>query len=194
MKRKKEVAKGAIETMVHIIDWTPLNKIFSKACKGKVEIKMGTGFIPDVTAIFEEDQDNGVITIQAEKQTESLIIDSECCGINSVSKNVFIGDLKEVPFNVALFREVGLYKAPKKNKDGSMSISMFPSFHVDIDIDDIKKCLTGETMPLYQFMGSRYGYNSRVLSNELEILKLVYHESIEAEDFSWRDKKEMEVL
>jgi hypothetical protein len=191
MKRKKEVAKGAIDTMVQIIDWTPLNKILSKACKGDVEIKMGTGYIPDVTAIFDEDEDYGWVMSKAQKKTESLIIDSECCGRNSVSKNVYISDLKDEPFNVSLFREVGIFKVAEETETGR-SIPMFPAFHMDIDIDDIKKCLTSESMPLYEFMGSRYGYNHRVLANELEILQLVYHESIEAEDFSWKEKEDKE--
>jgi len=52
---------------------------------------------------------------------------------------------------------------------------MFPSYEFSLDIDDVKKCLTGEEKSLFELMKGRYAYNPRIVNNEKGILELVYH-------------------
>lgn len=186
---KKEVYQGAIHTMVQIIDWTPINEKIRKATGRPIECRLGNGYIPDVTAIFNENYG---------KQTRSLILDQECCGSIAENTNMLISDLKEESFSVSLFKGIGFFRTHDDEMNKIMA--MFPSFYFDIDEDDIKACLTGEEMPLYQFMESRYNYNGRVRSNERKTLGYIFHENPEIEidvkdvltKVRWDDKVTME--
>ena len=164
--KTKEVYVGATQTMVKIIDWTKINKIISKDVGYSVECRIGNGIILDVTAEFDKDE---------VEQTRNILIDKECCGCSSQIKNMFSSDINEgIPCAFKLFKGSGFFKIHEQ-EDGRKSVAMFPSFYFDIDVDDILMCLTGEEMPLYIFMESRYNYNPRIRSNEYDILKLVYH-------------------
>lgn len=177
---QKEVCQGSIDTMVKIIDWTPINEIMSKAVGKSVECRIGNGYIPSVKAIFDEQM--GV------EETRSLILDNECCGTTSRRTNYLIGDLKDIPFSANIFKGLGFYEVDSKSEDGLQYFSMMPSFYFDIDEDDIKRCLTGEEMPLYLFMKSRYAYNPRIRGNETKTLKLIYHQDIKNGSRLWETK------
>jgi hypothetical protein len=181
--KQKQVYRGAIDLKIKVIDWTPINKIISEKVGHEVECRIGNGLIEDVEAIFDKD---------SSLEIKSLIIDNECCGSISDSRNFYVSELNAgEPFMVNLFNGIGFYKVAKEI-DGGKSISMFPSFYFDIDIDDIKNCLTGEEIPLYKFMGSRYAYNDRIVTNEIHILKLCYFNEIKAGN-NWKKKELMEM-
>ncbi len=102
------------------------------------------------------------------------MIDKECCGCSSENRNFFSSDLNESePFSLNLFKGLGFFKIYEKSEDGNQSVAMFPSYYFDIDVDDVIKCSI-EEQPLYEYMGNRYRYNSRIQNNEGEILNLVY--------------------
>lgn len=154
---KKSVYKGSLELQVNLIDWTPINEKISNIVGCKVESRLGNAFIDDVESNF-----NGII------QKQSIIVDKDCCGQHSESKYIYISELNNAePFHVKLF-SVEFYKVLED------LISLQPSFVFEIDKDDIKNCLTGETKCLYEYMDSRYRYNPRIESNELKLLSLVY--------------------
>jgi|LakMenE01Jun11ns_1017448.scaffolds.fasta_scaffold9959285_16 hypothetical protein len=154
---KKSVYKGSLKLQVSLIDWTPINEKISNIVGCKVECRIGNAFIDDIEATF-----NDVI------QKQSIIVDKECCGKYSVSKYMYISELNNSePFHVKLF-SVEFYKVDEN------LFSLEPSFVFEIDKDDIKNCLTGETKCLYEYMGSRYRYNPRIESNEWRLLSLVY--------------------
>ena len=185
--KEKEVLVGSIETWVKIVDWTPINRIISQKVGVEVECRIGNGLIQNVSAIFKEDEGMDV---------KHLLIDNECCGLSTERSNHFSSDLNEgEPFCVNWFKGIGFYKTSIDNGDGRKSIAMFPSFYFDIDSDDVIKCLTGAEMPLYLFMGSRYNYNPRIKANEMDILKLVYHNHIVSGLSDWKKtmKKQFDV-
>jgi hypothetical protein len=165
--RQKSVKKGALDLKVKIIDWTPINKAISDKVGEQVECRLGKGFIEGVEAIFDKEL--------GYEEIKSLIIDNECCGRKTEKQNFYISELNDgVPFCINFFSEVGFYKLDKETENGK-SISMFPSYEFSIDVDDVKKCLTGEEKSLFEFMGNRYGYNPRIISNEMQTLGLVYY-------------------
>jgi hypothetical protein len=181
--KQKQVYRGAIDLKIKVIDWTKINEVISNKVQQDVECRLGNGFIEDVEAIFDKD---------SSLEIKCLIIDNECCGSISDSRNFYVSELNAgEPFTVNLFKGIGFYKVAKEI-DGGKGISMFPSFYFDIDIDDVKNCLTGEEIPLYQFMGSRYAYNDRIITNEIHILKLCYFDEIKAGD-NWKQKELMEI-
>jgi hypothetical protein len=107
---------------------------------------------------------------------------------------VYSSDLNDgKPFAITTIARVEFYRVAVTTENGR-SVAMFPSYEFDIDIDDVKKCLTGEEVSLYQFMKGRYRYNPRIEKNEMEILKLVYHNSIKEgkKDFLSIQKIEIE--
>jgi hypothetical protein len=169
--KKKNVYQGSIDLKVKIIDWTNINKTVSEWVGEEVECRVGKGLIEDLEAIF--DKEIGEVEIR------SLITDNECCGRTSNYHNMYSSDLNDgKPFAINTIARVEFYRVSVTTENGR-SIAMFPSWEFDIDIDDVKKCLTGEEVSLYQFMKGRYRYNPRIEKNEMEILKLVYHNSIE---------------
>ena len=181
--KQKQVYRGAIDLKIKVIDWTKINEVISNKVQQDVECRLGNGFIEDIEAIFDKD---------SSLEIKSLIIDKECCGSKSDSRNIYISELnKGEPFMVNLFKGIGFFKVDKKTEKGH-SVAMFPSYYFDIDIDDVKNCLTGEEIPLYQFMGSRYAYNDRIVTNEIHILKLCYFNEIKAGD-NWKQKELMEI-
>lgn len=186
--KKKEVYYGALHTKVQLIDWTPINEVMSKSIGFDVETRLGKGFIPDVEADFN----NYLRNMEDGVDVRSLILDNECCAVATKKENFYISDVFDKPFNSDLFKEVPFYK--KRNKDG---VSMFAQFFVDIDVDDIKKCLTGEEISLFEFMKGRYQYNPRISVNEYQMLKLLYQEKptfqYEGEKRKFSDTVEIEV-
>lgn len=60
----------------------------------------------------------------------------------------------------------------KKSKDPRVMI-ISPSFTVKIAIEDIQDSFTGEKLLLPDYMGERYQYNSRIASNEINLLKFL---------------------
>lgn len=165
--KQKSVRKGALDLKVKIIDWTPINKAISDKVGEQVECRLGKGFIEGVEAIFDKEL--------GYEEIKSLIIDSECCGRKTEKQNFYISELNDgVPFCINFFEEVGFYKVDEETENGKR-ISLFPSYEFSIDVDDVKKCLTGEEKSLFEFMGNRYGYNPRIDSNEMETLRLIYY-------------------
>lgn len=184
--KTRQVKKGSLNLKVKIIDWTPINKAISEHVGEEVECRLGKGFIEDVEAIFDKEY--------GEKEIKSLIVDNECCARVTESNNFYISDVNnKKPFSLTFFDEVDFYKVSKINENGGRSIAMFPSFAFTIDIDDIKKCLTGEEKSLFELMKGRYGYNPRIVNNEMGILELVYHNDSEAGDITWMNEETVEV-
>lgn len=183
--KTKQVKKGALNLKVKIIDWTPINKAISDKVGKQVECRLGKGFIEDVEAIFNKEL--------GYEEIKSIIIDNECCGAKSKTENFYISDVnKGVPFTVNYFEEVGFYKVNEETENGK-SIAIFPSYEFSIDVDDVKKCLTGEEKSLFEFMGNRYGYNPRIDSNEMETLKLVYYFDSLNGNQEWAEAEMVEV-
>lgn len=183
--KTKEVYKGSIDLNVKIIDWTPINKAISDRVGEEVECRVGDGLIEDIEAIF--DKEHGQVEIK------SLVIDAECCGTSTHKRNFYISELNNAkPFTVKLLADVDFYRVSKKTESG-FTISSFPSYCFDIDIDDIKNCLTGEEKPLYQFMEGRYAYNPRIRNNEVGILNLCYFNDRQKGLKDYLVKLEMEV-
>lgn len=181
----KEVYKGALETEVSLIDWTPINKAISEKIGVEVECRVGNGIIMNVTAIF--DKDLGV------EETEHIIIDNECCGKISNRTNFYCGELNPSIFCLNAFEGIAFFKVSVK-EGNKKSIAMFPSYFFDIDSDDVVKCLTGEKKSLFEYMGRRYNYNPRIRSNEENILKLVYYKEMASDKINtWHDYVEKEV-
>ena len=52
---QKQVYKGALSTMVKIIDWTSINKAISDKIGEQVECRLGKGLIENVEAIFNKE-------------------------------------------------------------------------------------------------------------------------------------------
>jgi hypothetical protein len=183
--KKKNVYQGSIDLKVKIIDWTNINKKVSEWVGEEVECRVGKGLIEDIEAIV--DKEIGEVEIR------SLIIDNECCGRTTKNHSIYSSDLNDgKPFGISIISNVEFYRATVTTERGK-SIAMFPSYEVDIDIDDVKKSLTGEEVPLYQFMQGRYRYNPRIEKNEMDILKLVYYNSLAEGKKDFLSEKEMEV-
>jgi len=164
---QKQVYKGALSTMVKIIDWTSINKAISEKIGEEVECRLGKGLIENVEAIFNKEI--------AQTEIKSIIVDHECCGVITESKNYYLSELNNgLPFAINLIEDVAFYKVNEETENG-MSISMFPSYHFSLDIDDVLKCLTGEEKSLFEFMGKRYKYNPRICQNELDLFKLIFY-------------------
>lgn len=164
--KKKEVYKGAIYLRVKIIDWTPINKVISERVGEEVECRIGNGFIGDIEAIFDKEYE--------QIEVKSLVIDTECCGTLTDKRNFYASELNDgKPFTINLLRSVGFYSLNKKSENG-FTVSAFPSYYFDIDIDDVKNCLTDEEKSLFDFMKGRYDYNPRIRNNEIGILNLCY--------------------
>lgn len=185
MKTKK-VKKGALDLKVKIIDWTPINKAISDKVGKNVECRLGKGFIEDVEAIFNKEY--------AFKEVKSFVLDNECCGKQTEKQNFYFSELNDgVPFCANYFQEVGFYEVDEETETGKR-ISIYPSYEFSIDVDDVIKCLTGEEKSLFEFMGNRYGYNPRIDSNEMEILRLVYHKDSEVGNNEWATEEIVEVV
>jgi hypothetical protein len=176
----KKVYKGSVDIQVKIIDWTKINEIISEKVGHPVKCNIGNGFIP-----FKKDG-----------KQEYILIDNECCGCSSENRNFFISDLNESePFSLNLFKGIGFFKIYEKSEDGNQSVAMFPSYYFDIDVDDVIKCSTNKEQSLYEYMGNRYRYNSRIQNNESEILNLVYgnNEFSEFNDYLVEVEKEVSI-
>jgi hypothetical protein len=146
--KTKQVKKGALDLKVKIIDWTPINKAISDKVGEQVECRLGKGFIEGVEAILDKEL--------GYEEIKSLVIDNECCGKKTEKQNFYFSELNDgVPFCANYFLEVGFYKVDEKTENGK-SISMFPSYEFSIDVDDVKKCLTGEEKSLFEFMGNKW--------------------------------------
>jgi hypothetical protein len=150
-RREKPIWEMTKEIKVKIFDWKPIVEHLNK-------VSLTENF---TTAEMEVRCGNGIIFIGEEKKP--ILIDNECCGIESERKNFFIdGKL----FVATMIDGVGLFR---KVEGG---IAMFPSHFIDFDYDDIAKHFTGEEMELWQFMGERYEYNPRIHNNLRDIVKL----------------------
>lgn len=182
--KTKQVKKGALDLRVKIIDWTPINKVISEIVGEEVACRLGNGFIEDVEAIFDKEY--------GEKEIKSLVIDNECCGRETKEQRFYISQLNMgLPFHLNFLEKVEFYKFITESHNGKR-YSMFPHCEFSIDIDDVKKCLTGEEKSLFEFMKGRYGYNPRINNNEMEILKLVYHNDLESGDKNCFQKEVVE--
>lgn len=111
---------------------------------------------------IENRGNEGIISVGG----KSILIDNECCGIETEIKNVLVSN----NLHSGNFVEISFWK---KYPSGS---SMFPSFSVQFDLSDIEKYVTGE-QELWEFMGSRYDYNPRISNNLDNILKINANEN-----------------
>lgn len=170
--RTTKVLKGAIETKVKLFDWTPIEKAFSEKLGFDVEIRAGFGIIENVTATFKKNY---------EPFKSNILIDNECCGL--YSEAILSLNKNKVNYD-DYFERIGLFKKHEKG------ISLFPSFFANISLKDILKNLTGEEVPLYEFMEGRYGYNHRIDNNEFGILNFVYENT---KDKSWQERVTMQI-
>ena len=185
MKTRK-VRKGALDLMVKVIDWSPINKTISDAVGKQVECRLGNALIENVEAIFDKEYE--IV------ETKSLIIDKECCGRASEKHSLYVSELNDgKPFSLNVIPDVEFYEVDELTENGRR-ISMFPSYKFHIDIDDLMKCFTGEEIPLYQFMQGRYRYNPRIESNEMDILKLVYYNQTIKGNYEFAKEEEIELV
>lgn len=141
------------EIKVKLIDWTPI----ILKLKQDEELKDLDMYIPSY---------NGVVLIPSDKREEGyipILIDKECCGIESEVKNLLVeGKVMCVDF----FEGVGVFVRSKG------FIPIMPKYYFDFDYDDIEKCFTGEEKELYEYMDGRYLYNPRIEKNMMDIIKL----------------------
>lgn len=148
--KRKPIWEMTKEVKVKIINWKPIidkiNETLSKTDPSiSVEIRCG----------------NGVIFVGEDKAP--ILLDNECCGVKSESKNLFInGGI----VTMQVIKGVGVFK---KLEGG---IAMYPTWYVDFDYDEIQDCFTGEEKELWDFMGSRYEYNPRISSNLRSMVSL----------------------
>ncbi len=71
--------------------------------------------------------------------------------------------------------KVMVYKATKANeaKGTKGSFDMVPSYEPSFRVAELVTEFGGEAVPLPEFMGSRYNYNSRIRSNQYELREAV---------------------
>jgi hypothetical protein len=143
------------EIKVKIIDW---NKVVEKLKEQDADLS---------DSDWEVRAGNGIIFVGENKVP--VLIDHECCGVDSEKKNMML-DGKMV--SGTILEGIGLFQVHKQDKEGSRTISMMPKFYVDFDYIDVEKCFTGEEKELWDFMGSRYEYNPRIHSNLRGIVEL----------------------
>ena len=161
----KKVKNGAVDLMVELIDWTKINEKVSQATGTNVEVRSNNGLIKSSwRAPKQKDLSTKVV--------EYAIIDNECCGIVCEKRNMYLPNVEdgikifEDVFGCNIFQSVDFYEI-RENKS---EINMFPSYSIDISLETILECLTGEKKPLYVYMGGRYSYNDRLQSNEAKTL------------------------
>mgnify|MGYP000846956129 CR=1 FL=1 len=171
----KKVKIGAVELMVELIDWTKINEKISQATGTNVEVRSTNGLIKTVYGNKEPDN------------IEYAIIDNECCGTVSEWRNMYIpttdDNLKifESVFTCRIFQGVEFYEI----LEDKTKRAMFPAYSIDISLETILECLTGEKQPLYVYMGGRYSYNDRLQENESKTLdKFVIDTDIQKHEYS----------
>jgi hypothetical protein len=145
----RPIYQMAKDIKVKIIDWKPIVE----------KLKASHESLKDLNLDIRSG--NGIIFIGENKQP--VLIDSECCGVDSETKNLMIGDKF---MTVEFIEGIGVFK----KEEGF--IAMMPMFYVDFDYDDIEKCFTGEEKELWEFMGGRYEYNPRIHNNLRGIVEL----------------------
>lgn len=146
------------EIKVKIIDWSKYLEIIKNSHDGlkDVSLQILSG--------------NGIVYHGSDKSNDDshkpILIDDECCGVDSVHKNI-LSDSDKKMLSGIFFDGIGIFDK-KKN-----SIPVIPKFYVMVDFDDIKNCFTGEEKELWKYMDERYEYNSRISSNMHKIVSLV---------------------
>jgi hypothetical protein len=55
-------------------------------------------------------------------------------------------------------------------------INVMPEFNFKLTATELPKIRTGEKMKLPDFMSTRYKYNSRIVDNEIDLLKFLKEE------------------
>ena len=152
VNENKPIYQATEEIKVRLIDWQPLIEKLKEQdddLRGKDwEIRSGNGIV------FAKEK--------------PILIDDECCGAESVKRNILING---TCYTATFINGVGIFNK-REQTDGGYSISMFPDFYVDLDYAEVEKCLTGEEVELWKFMGQRYEYNPRIHKNLREIVKL----------------------
>lgn len=136
---------------VHILDWKKINADLTESVL-KNGIRSADGGVKtypkDMT--FEIRHKVGMV-----EEPRFALLDDECVGfvVTKDSKDewefpVFRGDKEIVDHGKKRWK-----------------CAMFPSFNVKFSSKEIAQYRTGETKTLKEFMGRRFGYNSRVQSN-----------------------------
>jgi hypothetical protein len=158
----KPIFESTRDIKVKLIDWTPIVE----------KIKNGSESLKDLSLDIRAGK--GIIFVGENKKP--VLIDEECCGVESDRKNFLVnGKMMSGTF----LSGIGVFKKEKGK------IFMMPEFYADIDFDDIEKCYTGEYKELWKFMESRYMYNPRIENNTIEIVK--YYNGVESKRFSNQD-------
>jgi hypothetical protein len=153
MKTEKEPTVISNTILVNVIDWKPMNE--------KLTTHVHERFPENKDKEYEIDtRYSGVI----DQNGKYLVLTDE-----SVAKELCVLDAKENIIGI----NIGLYEKPKDNM-----ICVLPAFEVRITVNDIESCKTGETKTLRNFMGERYRYNYRIISNEKGIIKFMENENI----------------
>lgn len=155
---KKPIYESTKEIKVQLIDWKPLLDKIKKSHPmfKRMDIDIRSG--------------NGIIFVGKDKTP--VLINTECCGVDSDKKNLVInGELVPSRF----ISGIGLFKKEKNIVHGT------PFMYIDIDYEDIERCFTWNGVELWDFMGQRYEYNPRIHTNMRGIVKL-YKNGIEKEN------------
>lgn len=151
-ENQKPIYEITKEIKVKLIDWDKITEI----------IKKSSSFNADM---LENKNKEGIIVIP--NKEKYLLIDNECIGNESFCKNMFIRN----ELITADMVTISFWRKYPKNENGSQTISIFPLFNTEIDVDILIENVIGE-QELWEFMGSRYEYNPRISYNLLEIVTL----------------------
>lgn len=160
------VAQSFDEQRVQLIDWSPLEKAISKKIGEEVEVRIGTGYVPNCVYDWDDIK---------HPYAKNLIIDAECCGRQSTYTHIcYLDEEQDATFDLdRSFITIPFYR--KKRIEGNKTVmAMFPSIEIDIDTKSIEKCLTGEVISLYEHCKSRWNYNPRVSSNIYNTEQAIY--------------------
>ena len=181
--KKKVNKKAYYEKVVHIIDWTYIEESMSKKVGYNVEVRVGNGLVLNVINDWSD---------YYEPYAKDIIIDAECCGVQSNYRHLLYLTTDESG-SCELKREflsIDFYKSKSEEKvigeDGFETtrkfVSMMPCFTMEIDVETIKKALTGDIVSVYEHCISRYGYNDRIQQNNSKTLKAIFGEEYKHED------------
>ena len=181
-KQTKRVQVQAYnEKIVEVIDWSKINNDISEECGMELQARLGKGFVADRTGVY--DKDLGVA------ETKCLVLDSECCGGQTTTRNMVVTEDGGITTKVLTVEtiKVPFYKVgkPTIDEDGTTHTPIFvmPLYHFHIDIDVIKKNLTGEKITLFELMKNRYDYNGRIKSNEVNTMQVIMGTDYLPEDY-----------
>jgi len=132
---------------VQIIDWSKLNEEITKE---KLEA---------YNKVYESDYKSLGVGNTRHGYTGfidfngiQLVINYECCSLDFSKDGKIMLDVY-----------------PRKDEK---SIPLIPMGSATLTVDNVRKYITNESMDLFEFMGERFNYNSRIIGNTREHLRL----------------------